>query len=280
MVEKITHEQNRRNIARRRRRVAARHARAGRWGAQPRPMLGSGAVRYEAGANIDATSFGGIAAVHRLVTCLGLVERIDEDLQVLKVHLPYHESEVAWTPLQRPDPAPPRTGQRRRREPNHKRRIVAERGYVNLEPHSRRAAQSRLRKREMLSWAFRDCLTSATPPFVSRSASFPTLEIAWSLPGWRGSVRGVDTSGRERFRGCLLGGAVGDALGAPVEFHTRDQISCCSIGMIDMCVPCRPSKQPSSQGIHLDDGEASPSVVLRCGSWFPEPAQRSPLPFW
>lgn len=30
--------------------------------------------------------------------------------------------------------------------------------------------------------------------------------------------------GRERFRGCLLGGAVGDALGAPVEFHTREQI--------------------------------------------------------
>lgn len=29
---------------------------------------------------------------------------------------------------------------------------------------------------------------------------------------------------RERFVGCLLGGAVGDALGAPVEFHTREQI--------------------------------------------------------
>ncbi|MDV3135969.1 ADP-ribosylglycohydrolase family protein [Mycobacterium sp. 29Ha] len=29
---------------------------------------------------------------------------------------------------------------------------------------------------------------------------------------------------RDRFRGCLLGGAVGDALGAPVEFYTRDEI--------------------------------------------------------
>lgn len=28
----------------------------------------------------------------------------------------------------------------------------------------------------------------------------------------------------DRFRGCLLGGAVGDALGAPVEFMSRDQI--------------------------------------------------------
>jgi ADP-ribosylglycohydrolase len=29
---------------------------------------------------------------------------------------------------------------------------------------------------------------------------------------------------RSRFHGCLLGGAVGDALGAPVEFYTRDKI--------------------------------------------------------
>ncbi|MEY8015719.1 IS1380 family transposase [Mycobacterium sp. HUMS_12744610] len=73
--------------------MAARHARAGSWGAQPAPMLNTGVVRYEVGANIDATAFGGIAALHRLVTRLGLVERIDEDLQLLKVHLPYHESD-------------------------------------------------------------------------------------------------------------------------------------------------------------------------------------------
>ena len=74
MVKKITHDQSRRNIARRRRRVAARHAQAGRWSARSRPMLNSGTVRYEVGANIDATGYGGIAAVHRLVTRLGLVE--------------------------------------------------------------------------------------------------------------------------------------------------------------------------------------------------------------
>ena len=73
--------------------MAARHAQAGRWSAQSRPMLNSGTVRYEVGANIDATGFGGIAAVHRLVTRVGLVERIDEDLHLLKVHLPYHESD-------------------------------------------------------------------------------------------------------------------------------------------------------------------------------------------
>ena len=29
---------------------------------------------------------------------------------------------------------------------------------------------------------------------------------------------------RDKFRGCLLGGALGDALGAPVEFMQRDDI--------------------------------------------------------
>ncbi len=38
-------------------------------------------------------SFGGIAAVHRLVTKLGLVKQIDGTLALLKVHLPYHESD-------------------------------------------------------------------------------------------------------------------------------------------------------------------------------------------
>ena len=92
-MKKISHVQSRRNAARRRRRVATRHARAGHWGARPSPMLASGKVGYEVGGNVDATCFGGIATVHRLVTKLGLPERINQDLQLLKVHLPYHESD-------------------------------------------------------------------------------------------------------------------------------------------------------------------------------------------
>jgi Transposase DDE domain group 1 len=92
-VKRISHEQSRRNSARRKRRVAARHAQAGHWKAQPDPMFGSGRVHYEIGANTDAMSFGGIAAVHRMVTKLGLPEKIDEGVKLLKVHLPYHESD-------------------------------------------------------------------------------------------------------------------------------------------------------------------------------------------
>ena len=56
-------------------------------------MLTSGEITYEVGSNIDAMSFGGIAAVHRMVTKLGLPKQIDEGLRLLKVHLPYHESD-------------------------------------------------------------------------------------------------------------------------------------------------------------------------------------------
>jgi hypothetical protein len=56
-------------------------------------MFNSGTVHYEVSANTDAMSFGGIAAVHRLVTKLGLVSKLDEDLHLLKVHLPYQESD-------------------------------------------------------------------------------------------------------------------------------------------------------------------------------------------
>jgi Transposase DDE domain group 1 len=66
---------------------------AGQWSPQPAPMLTAGPVHYEVGGNVDATCFGGIAAVHRLVTKLGLPEAINADLELLKVHLPYHESD-------------------------------------------------------------------------------------------------------------------------------------------------------------------------------------------
>ena len=92
-VKRIPRERSRRNIVCRRRRVAARHKQAGHWTAQEQPMFTSGPVHYEVGANTDAMSFGGIAAIHRLLTKLGLPEEINEQLPLLKVHLPYHESD-------------------------------------------------------------------------------------------------------------------------------------------------------------------------------------------
>jgi hypothetical protein len=88
VVKRIPCDQSRRNAARRRRRVAARHRLAGRWGEQPEPMFTSGKITYEVGGNVEATAYGGIAAMHRLVTKVGLVEAINTQLKLLKIHLP------------------------------------------------------------------------------------------------------------------------------------------------------------------------------------------------
>jgi hypothetical protein len=73
--------------------VAARHRLAGRWGEQPVPMFTSGKISYEVGGHLEVTPYGGLAAMHRLVTKLGLVEEINTRLKLLKIHLPYHESD-------------------------------------------------------------------------------------------------------------------------------------------------------------------------------------------
>jgi hypothetical protein len=92
-VKKISKKQSRKNIKKRRAKVSARHAKAGTWPKQSGPMFGTGKVHYEVGANTEAMNFGGIAPVHRLVTKLGLRSEIDSNLELLKVHLPYHESD-------------------------------------------------------------------------------------------------------------------------------------------------------------------------------------------
>lgn len=80
-------------IARRGRRVAVRQGMAGHWSAQSSPMFSSGRVGYEVAGHGDVTEFGGIAALHRLVCRLGLPAAINERLSLLKVHLPYSESD-------------------------------------------------------------------------------------------------------------------------------------------------------------------------------------------
>ena len=92
-MKRISHQQSRWNSAQRRRKLVARHAKAGRWSPQAAPMLSPGKAHYEIGSNTDAMIYGGIGAVHRLVAKLGLAEKIDESLKLLKVHLPYHESD-------------------------------------------------------------------------------------------------------------------------------------------------------------------------------------------
>ena len=70
------------------RRLAPRH-----WQEQQEPMLRATNIHYELSGKITATSYGGMGALHTMTQTLGLVEEINEKLELLKIHLPYHESD-------------------------------------------------------------------------------------------------------------------------------------------------------------------------------------------
>jgi hypothetical protein len=57
------------------------------------PVLRASNIRYEIGGRNRAVGVGGIGAVHRMVRDLGLAEEIDRRLHLLKIHMPYHESD-------------------------------------------------------------------------------------------------------------------------------------------------------------------------------------------
>lgn len=56
-------------------------------------MLRAGGMCYEMAQRTGAVSCGGLGAMHVLAQRLGLVKEIDQNLHLLKVHLPYHESD-------------------------------------------------------------------------------------------------------------------------------------------------------------------------------------------
>ena len=70
-----------------------RRLRRGEGGNGGKPMFAASNIRYEFAAKTQAIGVGGIGLVHRLAQQSGLVEAIDRRVQVLKIHLPYHESD-------------------------------------------------------------------------------------------------------------------------------------------------------------------------------------------
>jgi hypothetical protein len=56
-------------------------------------MLKASNIHYEMSERVGAVNCGGIGAIHLMVQRTGLVEDIDQELHLLKVHLPYHESD-------------------------------------------------------------------------------------------------------------------------------------------------------------------------------------------
>jgi hypothetical protein len=82
----------RKQIERRKRRIAQRLDKNDNRGCD-RPMMTASNIHYEIAERTRATAAGGIGAMHLLVRKLGLDEAIDRHLQLLKIHLPYHESD-------------------------------------------------------------------------------------------------------------------------------------------------------------------------------------------
>ena len=57
------------------------------------PVLKGGNIEYELSAKTKGIAHGGIGAVQRVVRKIGLAGAIDERVNVLKIHKPYHESD-------------------------------------------------------------------------------------------------------------------------------------------------------------------------------------------
>jgi hypothetical protein len=57
------------------------------------PMFSAGNIHYEMAERTRGLNCAGIGAIHQMVRAVGLPQVLDRDVQLLKVHLPYHESD-------------------------------------------------------------------------------------------------------------------------------------------------------------------------------------------
>lgn len=63
------------------------------WQNQPQPMFAGTNIHYDIDGRNKGIANGGIGVIHQLTFKSGLVKEIDDRLQLLKRHLPYHESD-------------------------------------------------------------------------------------------------------------------------------------------------------------------------------------------
>jgi hypothetical protein len=82
----------RQKLANRKRRIERRLDKS-RLGDCSRPMFTASNIHYELGERTSGIAHGGIGAIHALARRIGLIDTIDERLSLLKIHLPFHESD-------------------------------------------------------------------------------------------------------------------------------------------------------------------------------------------
>ena len=93
----------RRQLQRRKRRIERRLDKA-KLKDLDKPVFTASNIHYEIGARDGAIVHGGIGALHLLAGRIGLIKALDQRLHLLKIHLPYHESDhvlnLAYNALQ------------------------------------------------------------------------------------------------------------------------------------------------------------------------------------
>ena len=88
----MSHNSRARRAAKRKRRTQ-RRLRPRRWNQQPKPMFTASNIDYDVADRTRGLGVGGIGVMHLLAQRTGLIERIDERLHILRMHVPYHESD-------------------------------------------------------------------------------------------------------------------------------------------------------------------------------------------
>ena len=81
-----------RHLARRKRRIERRLDKS-KLGDCTKPMLSARNIHYEIADRHRGLAHGGIGVLHALARQIGLIDAIDERLHLLKIHLPFHESD-------------------------------------------------------------------------------------------------------------------------------------------------------------------------------------------
>jgi hypothetical protein len=87
-VSAIPHQK----MAQRKRRILGRIEHRG-IGPDEGPVMGASNIHYDLAERSRGLAYGGIGLIHDFAKRIGLVEAIDSRLHILKIHLPYHESD-------------------------------------------------------------------------------------------------------------------------------------------------------------------------------------------
>jgi hypothetical protein len=82
----------RQQLARRKRRIQRRLDKT-KLGQPERPAFAASNIHYDIADKTHGLAHGGIGAIHLLARRLGLIDAIDRRLHLLKIHLPFHESD-------------------------------------------------------------------------------------------------------------------------------------------------------------------------------------------